>query len=272
MLRQIKLRSAAIGAALAISAIAGVTGSAAAPGGPQSRAEGGADWSYEGATGPANWGSLSPSYAACVDGSVQSPIDIVGATGKAIANPKVAYAKNKVIVENNGHTVQANALSGSSITVGGVKSELLQMHFHAPAENIIAGLRAPVDVHFVHQAADGKLTVIGVMLKVGSQRNAGWQPMVRVLRMQNISTASEASEATATFDWAAMLPNDRRSFRFAGSLTTPGCTEGVSWIVMKQPVLLSAAQIAAFKGAYDNNARPVQPINGRPITVDTSTN
>jgi carbonic anhydrase len=67
-----------------------------------------------------------------------------------------------------------------------------------------------------------------------------------------------------------MLPKDRRSFRFAGSLTTPGCTEGVSWIVMKQPVLLSAAQIAAFKGAYDNNARPVQPINGRPITSDSS--
>lgn len=263
-------KGVAIGAALAVSAIAGVTGSAAAPGDPQSRAGGGAAWSYEGATGPANWGSLSPSYAACVDGSVQSPIDIVGATGKAIANPKVAYANSKVIVENNGHTVQANALAGSSITVGGVKSELLQMHFHAPAENIIAGLRAPVDVHFVHQAADGKLTVIGVMLKVGSQRNAGWQPMVRVLRMQNISTASEASEATATFDWAAMLPKDRRSFRFAGSLTTPGCTEGVSWIVMKQPVLLSAAQMAAFKGAYDNNARPVQPLNGRPITEDTS--
>jgi carbonic anhydrase len=270
MSRQITLRSVAIGAALTVSAVVGVTGSLAATGQPQSRAGAGTAWSYEGATGPANWGSLDPSFAACVDGSVQSPIDIVGATSKAIANPKVAYENSEVIVENNGHTVQANALSGSSITVGGVKSELLQMHFHAPAENMIAGLRAPVDVHFVHRAANGKLTVIGVMLKVGSQPNAGWQPMVRVLRLQNISTASEASEVTTTFDWAAMLPKDRRSFRFAGSLTTPGCTEGVSWIVMKQPVLLSAAQIAAFKGAYDNNARPVQPINGRPITSDSS--
>jgi carbonic anhydrase len=247
MSRQTTLRSVAIGAALTVSAVVGVTGSLAATGQPQSRAGAGTAWSYEGATGPANWGSLDPSFAACVDGSVQSPIDIVGATSTAIANPKVAYENSEVIVENNGHTVQANALSGSSITVGGVKSELLQMHFHAPAENMIAGLRAPVDVHFVHRAADGKLTVIGVMLKVGSQPNAGWQPMVRVLRLQNISTASEASE-----------------------VTTPGCTEGVSWIVMKQPVLLSAAQIAAFKGAYDNNARPVQPINGRPITSDSS--
>ena len=268
MSRQITLSSVAIGAALVFTAVVGVAGSTAATGQP--RASAGAAWSYEGATGPENWGRLDPSYAACVDGSVQSPIDIVGATGKAIANPRVAYENSQVIVENNGHTVQANALPGSSITVNGVTSQLLQMHFHAPAENMIAGLRAPVDVHFVHKAADGKLTVIGVMLKVGSRRNAGWQPMVRVLRLSNIHTASEASEATTTFDWAAMLPKDRRSYRFAGSLTTPGCTEGVSWIVMKQPVLLSAAQIAAFTGAYDNNARPVQPINGRPITLDSS--
>ena len=263
MRRRNTTRSVAIVAALAISAIAGVSGSSAA-------GAGGAAWSYEGATGPAYWGSLDPSYAACADGSVQSPIDITGAVSKPLPDPKINYVKSQVIVQNNGHTVQANALSGSSITVNGVKSELLQAHYHAPAENIIAGVRAPVDVHFVHQAADGKLTVIGVMLKAGGKRNSAWQPLVRALRLANLAISSEVSEATATFDWAAMLPKDRRSYRFAGSLTTPGCNEGVSWIVMKQPVLLSASQIAAFEAVYNANARPVQPINGRPITLDTS--
>jgi len=272
MLRTSLIRGAAISAVLGVGVIAGATGSLANVGHPQSRASSGAAWSYEGATGPEHWGSLDPSYAACADGSVQSPIDIVGATNKAMANPKIAYVKSQVSVENNGHTVQANALSGSSISVGGVKSDLLQMHFHSPAENIIAGQRAPVDVHFVHKSADGKLTVIGVMLKVGSQRNAAWQPMVSALRTSGMEMQSEVSEMTTTFNWGAMLPKDLRSYRFAGSLTTPGCNEGVSWIVMKQPVLLSASQIAAFKAEYNANARPVQPINGRPITLDTSKN
>lgn len=269
MSRPSLLRSAAISAVLVTGVIAGASGSLASDAGSQARAGGGAEWSYEGATGPANWGSLDPSYAACADGSVQSPIDITGATSKPLADPKIDYRKSTVSVENNGHTVQANALTGS-ITVDGVTSKLLQMHFHSPAENIIAGKRAPVDVHFVHQAADGKLTVIGVMLQAGGKQNRAWQPLVRVLRLSNLLTESEISVSTAVFDWEAMLPQDRRSYRFDGSLTTPGCSEGVSWIVMQQPVRLSAAQIAAFKATYNANARPVQPINGRPITLDSS--
>jgi carbonic anhydrase len=205
------------------------------------------------------------SSAACADGSVQSPIDIVGATNKAMANPKIAYVKSQVSVENNGHTVQANAMSGSSISVGGVKSDLLQMHFHAPAENIIAGQRAPVDVHFVHKASNGKLTVIGVMLQAGGKQNRAWQPLVRVLRLSNLLAESEISVSTAVFDWEAMLPQDRRSYRFDGSLTTPGCSEGVSWIVMQQPVRLSAAQIAAFKATTTNAAKSRKTI----LDIDT---
>lgn len=262
MPRHATIRSVAIGAAVAVSAFAGVTGASASGGG--------ADWSYAGETGPAHWGSLDPSYAACVDGSIQSPIDITGAVGKPLADPVIRYVTSKVIVDNTGHTVQANALAGSSIAVDGVTSTLLQMHFHAPAENAIAGRRAPIETHFVHQAEDGKLTVIGVMLQAGAKRNRAWQPLVRVLRLANLVTSSEVSQATARFDWAAMLPKDRRSYRFQGSLTTPGCAEGVSWIVMRQPVRLSASQIAAFTAVYDGNARPVQPLNGRPITLDTS--
>ena len=272
MLRTSLMRGAAISAVLGVGVVAGATGSLASVGVPQARADGAAAWSYEGATGPEHWGSLDPSYTACADGSVQSPINIVGATNKAMANPKIAYVKSEVSVVNNGHSVQASAMSGSSISVGRVQSDLLQMHFHSPAENIIAGQRAPVEAHFVHMSADGKLTVIGVRLRVGSQRNAAWQPMVRAVRLAHMQMPSEVSVMTTTFNWGAMLPKDLRSYRFAGSLTTPGCTEGVSWIVMKQPVLLSASQIAAFKAAYSANARPRQPINGRPITLDTSKN
>lgn len=264
------IRSAALCAVLAVSAVAGVTGSLASVSHPQARAGGGTAWSYSGDTGPANWGHLDPSYATCADGTVQSPVDIVGATAKPLANPRIAYRRGAVSIENNGHTVQANAAGGSSITVDGVTSQLLQMHFHSPAENMIAGVQAPVDVHLVHQASNGALTVIGVMLDVGPRRNAAWQPFVRALRRSSMLADSEASVANAVFDWQAMLPKDLRSYRFKGSLTTPGCTEGVSWIVMRQPVLLSAPQIAAFKAAYSANARPVQPLNGRPVAFDSS--
>jgi carbonic anhydrase len=264
-------RIATISIVLAAVAMVGAAGAIAAPGQPHARGGGGA-WSYEGSTGPEHWGSLDPSYATCADGSVQSPIDITGAVGGPLPNPTIAYRRDLVTIVNNGHTVQANALSGSSITVDGVTSQLLQMHFHAPAENIIAGQRAPVDVHFVHKAADGALTVIGVMLRVGPRPNAAWQPFVRALRLANLRAESEASETTARFNWSAMLPKDLRSYRFPGSLTTPGCSEGVNWIVLQQPVRLSVAQLRAFTTAYSGNARPVQPINGRPITLDTSRN
>ena len=66
-------------------------------------------------------------------------------------------------------------------------------------------------------------------------------------------------------DVAALLPTDRRYFTYMGSLTTPPCSEGVLWMVMKQPVTISPEQIGIFARLYPMNARPIQSAAGRLI-------
>lgn len=217
-------------------------------------------WSYSGAEGPENWGSLSPEFATC-DATSQTPINIVDPASATSPEPTINYAKGAVEQFNNGHSVEATAAEGNSITVDGTTSALLQMHFHAKSEHTINGKYSPVEVHFVHKSDDGALTVIGVMLEEGSSANAAWGPFVKAIG------TPEGTTANATFDWPAMLPTSLKSVRYSGSLTTPPCTEGVNWLVMTEPVTLSKAQIAAITAVYSDNYRPVQPLNGREVVV-----
>ena len=223
-----------------------------------------AHWTYEGAEGPANWGKLDPAYAACADGSAQTPIDIAKPVSKDLANPVFAYKAGDAKITNNGHTIQAVAADGNTVTVDGNASTLAQMHFHAPSEHTIAGKAFEAEMHFVNKDAKGVLTVVGVMVEKGMSDNAAWAPFVTPL------PTKQGTDGTAKLDWAAMLPTDLTTYRYDGSLTTPPCTEGVHWLLMTQPVQLSAAQLDKVKAAYDDNARPVQPLNGRTVTLDSS--
>ncbi len=223
-----------------------------------------AHWSYSGAEGPAHWGGLARAYVACADGSAQAPIDIVHPTGVDLPNPEFHYNSGRAEIVNNGHTIEAVPAAGNSVSVNGVTATLRQMHFHAPGEHRINGARAAAEMHFVHKGADGSLTVVAVMIRKGAIGNPAWAPYIAALR-----TPQDAQDVT-TIDWPALLPTGRLTYRYEGSLTTPPCTEGVHWFVMKQPVFLSASQIAAITAAYDGNARPVQPLNGRRVDLDTS--
>ena len=222
-------------------------------------------WSYSGADGPEDWASLSPEFAAC-DTTSQSPIDIVDPASATSPEPTIAYVKGAVEQFNNGHSVEAAAAEGNSITVDGTTSALLQMHFHAKSEHTINGKHSPVEVHFVHKSDDGAFTVIGVMLKEGSSANTAWTPFVKAIG------APEGTTAKTTFDWPAMLPASLKSVRYSGSFTNPPCTEGVNWLVMDEPVTLSKAQIDSITAVYDHNYRPVQPQNGREVVVTPVTN
>jgi carbonic anhydrase len=221
-------------------------------------------WTYEGEEGPENWGALSPAYAACADGSAQTPIDVANAVDADLADPEFDYAVKSATVINNGHTIQANATEGNSMTVDGASTPLKQIHFHAPSEHTINGKSAAAEVHFVHKTDDGVISVVGVMIIEGAEANAAWQPYVDAL------TTAEGSETPVEMDWSAMLPAAHTTYRYSGSLTTPPCTEGVNWFLMTEPVSLSADQIAAFTAAYEGNNRPVQPLNDREIELDTS--
>ncbi|GLK88824.1 carbonic anhydrase [Pseudomonas turukhanskensis] len=221
-----------------------------------------AHWGYEGAGGPEHWAELDPANAACRASQQQSPVDIKAGESQRAALPTLDfdYKSSSADVVNNGHTVQVNLPAGSVLKVGDVSAELLQFHFHAPSEERFDGKTYPMDAHLVHKTADGKLSVVAVLFEEGNE-NQALKPILSAL------PAAGKNHAIEAFDPALLLPSDRTYYRFMGSLTTPPCSDGVSWQVLRQPVEVSKEQIAAFRALYPMNARPVQPLNGRVIEV-----
>jgi carbonic anhydrase len=218
-------------------------------------------WSYTEHGGPAHWSSLSPDYAACGVGKHQSPIDIRGARKADLPAVQLGYAPSRPKVVNNGHTIQVTVPPGSTITVGDHRYELQQFHFHAPSEEAVNGQHAPLVAHFVHKDADGKLAVLAVLFDVGAES----RPLAPIFAKLPTEAGSEVSVENLTLDPAAILPARLGYYEFEGSLTTPPCSEGVRWLVLRQRSSVSKAQLAAFRELYPHNARPVQPLNGRII-------
>jgi carbonic anhydrase len=220
-------------------------------------------WGYEGEGAPFLWGSLKEEFATCGAGKSQSPIDIsaVAITGLPVIN--VNYSATPLEILNNGHAIQLNYAAGSSVTVGNKNYQLLQLHFHAPSEHTVGGKAYPMVAHLVHKTADGSLGVIGIMMKEGKE-NA----LIKSL-WQHLPAAAGQKEllATVRVNAADLLPKDLTYFNYSGSLTTPPCTEGVNWMVLAAPVSVSADQIAQFTAVLSGTARPVQPLNGRVVSL-----
>jgi carbonic anhydrase len=228
----------------------------------------GTSWTYTGATGPSHWKSIDPTnYAACVDGTAQSPINIVKPVKKDLVNLKFDYVASEAGIFNNGHTVEAEPLGSekSTVEINGSRYTFAQFHFHAPSEHEINGMHYPVEVHFVHKTDEGKLAVVGVFIKAGKE-NAAWKSFT-----DKITAATSDPEATKVeMDWLKLLPRLTQTVRYDGSLTTPGCSEGVKWNVFTNAITMSQAQINQFTEAYSGNNRPVQPLNNRIVTIDTT--
>ncbi len=218
-------------------------------------------WDYSGKhEGPAHWADLDPAFETCAKGMTQSPIDIRGAVKADLPALQFSYNPVSPTFYNNGHTIQVNIPPGNFLTVGDNKYELLQFHFHAPSEEAINGKKANMVAHFVHKTPSGALGVIGVLLVVGKS-NPDYAPVfAHMPKAKEKITVDDLS-----LDLAALLPSDRGYYNFAGSLTTPPCSEGVNWMVMRNPVVLGSKQILAFRKIFMVNARPLQPTNGREI-------
>lgn len=221
----------------------------------------GAHWGYEGAEGPSHWGELDPNWHTCREGRNQSPIDLEGAIDASLPPLELHYAVGGDDEVNNGHTIQINYEPGSWIALDGYEYQLKQFHFHAPSENRIAGREFPLEAHLVHADADGNLAVIAVMFEEGAKNQAladAWQEMPEEPNTHHPLPTRASAEA--------LLPSNRDYYRFNGSLTTPPCSEGVVWIVMKQPVTASSEQIAKFARVMGHpNNRPLQPLNARVV-------
>jgi len=220
-------------------------------------------WSYSGEGAPAHWGELKAEFGTCAAGQAQSPINLTGAASAPVPALQVNYGSTTLHVVNNGHTIQANVDSGSTLTVAGKTYNLLQFHFHSPSEHTVDGQPADMVAHFVHKAEDSSLAVIGVLIQAGAESAA----LAPVLSNMPAEEGGKVDNAQVTYDLASILPADRSHFHYSGSLTTPPCSEGVDWNVMATPVQISAAQLDAYRHLYLGNARPVQPLNGRALDM-----
>lgn len=225
----------------------------AAPSGPE------AHWSYSGPEGPSNWGNLSTAYELCKSGTQQSPINIDQTQQAGLSSLETDYGVTPLQVVNNGHTIQVNYAPGSAMKVGHSEYQLLQFHFHSPSENTYSGKPYDMEIHFVHKAASGRLGVLGVFVKQG-KHNVALQEIWNHLPKQANTTENYKDVVVNGRD---LLPKSREYYRFVGSLTTPPCTEGVQWHMMKEPIEASREQIKAFLDIIGENARPVQKLGHR---------
>ena len=218
-------------------------------------------WGYAGEGAPEHWGKLDPKFAMCGLGRNQSPVDLTGFVEADLKPLKFAYKAGAAAIVNNGHTVQIDYAPGSTLTVDGRSFELKQFHFHAPSENRIGGRQFPLEGHLVHADADGNLAVVAVMFREGPAN-----PLLAKLWPQMPTKAGEKSAAAAGLSAAGLLPADRDYYRYNGSLTTPPCSEGVWWLVLKSAATASKAQVDQFAKAVGvANNRPVQRLYARPV-------
>ncbi len=217
-----------------------------------------ARWTYTGANGPAHWGALDAEALTCAVGEQQSPIDLSAAVPALVTPPRRDWtAAPDASIVNNGHTLQVSLDGAGAITHGPRTYALKQIHFHHPSEHTVDGRAFPLEAHFVHAAPDGALAVVGVLFEEGDAH-----PVINDLWDMASPTPAPATPLGA-FDPRPLAPRSDAAFHYAGSLTTPPCSEIVTWTVLTTPLTVSAEQIAAFKAVFDLNARPVQPRNRR---------
>ena len=216
-------------------------------------------WDYAGDMGPENWGDEFPT---CGKGTKQAPLNITGPFEKSKDVLVVNYKEGPLKILNNGHTIQVNVEPGSTLKVNKDVFNLLQFHFHRPSEEQIDGKPMAMVAHFVHKNAEGKLAVLGVLLSDGKDNAA-------IQTLWNNAPKSEGPEVLVDkvkFDPSSLVPAALTHYSYEGSLTTPPCTEGVNFYILKTPVDIGKKQVADFP--FKRNARPVQPLNGRKINAN----
>ena len=226
-------------------------------GAPPSAGQAQAQWSYTDDGGPEAWGELSEDFDLCTSGTSQSPIDLPRTVPDLSDDVSIGARVAPVTEADTGHASQVEVDEDSSTVLsGGREFELLQMHAHTPAEHTVDGIAPAAEMHLVHTSDDGRLLVLSVLVDEGSPSEP-WQTF--------LDTATGPDGASSTLDIASLLPSSLQHWSYDGSLTTPPCSEGVSWVVFAEPVTLSTEQIARLDAVHDHNARPTQALNDRVI-------
>ncbi|MCF6346164.1 MAG: carbonic anhydrase family protein [Thiomicrorhabdus sp.] len=222
------------------------------------------NWRYSGKEGPRYWSDLSPENKQCKAGKNQSPINLKDkAALDTVGLPTldIYYRDVPLKVINTGHTLQVNYPLGSYIKLGNDRYELLQFHFHTPSEHQKDGFNYPMEAHLVHRDGEGNHVILGVIFQEGEVN-----PALNIL-LKNLpkKVGKQELHRRASLNPAKFLPGNTEFYKYSGSLTKPPCSEGVIWMVFKQPIDASAEQIQTLNDIMGDNARPVQPNYARSL-------
>jgi carbonic anhydrase len=224
------------------------------------------EFAYSGDNGPGFWGAM-PGWEACAGTSRtqrQSPIDIDHIVVDRHLEPlQLQLDETPLALTNNGHTIEEEYEPGSSLTLKGVVYGLTQFHFHTLSEHTVSGRHAVMELHavFADPASDNK-AVVGQLFVIGKANR-----FVAELLAHGLPTKSgdEVDVPSQMINVAGALTNTSRYYTYPGSLTTPPCTETVTWFVLHGYAQLSNEQFDAFRHILGNNFRPLQQRNGRTI-------
>ena len=215
-------------------------------------------WSYSGETGPENWAKLAPEFAACGIGRNQSPINITKTVAADLETLQFNYESNSTVIVNNGHTLQINAGPNSWLRVGGEDFQLMQLHFHSPSEHQVNGEIFSLEGHLVHQNHSGALAVVAVLFRAGE-----WNNDLARFGAAAPKELNQPEPINLQFADLELFRNNESYYRYNGSLTTPPCTEGVRWYVLKNPGHIAPEQAVNFVALIGEAARGPQPVNAR---------
>jgi carbonic anhydrase len=217
-------------------------------------------WSYTGETGTEHWSELSPDYAACGIGVNQSPIDITDTISVSGEPLEADYTTGSVDIVNNGHTLQINAKPGNWLRVRGKAYELQQLHFHSPSEHRINGEAFPFEAHFVNKDDQDNFVVVAILFRSGE-----WNADLAKAGKAAPKEIGQSAPFDINFSALKMYRRHDSYFSYSGSLTTPPCTEGIRWYIVKATETISPEQVATFVRLIGEDARGPQPLNARDV-------
>jgi carbonic anhydrase len=210
-------------------------------------------WGYSASNGPAVWGELNPDYRLCTTGIAQSPISL---ESDLISDNPLHFRYGSLAADSldTSHSLLISTLPDHVLELNHEPFQLIQFHFHSPSEHEINHRRADAELHFVHRNDRNQLLVVAVLLEEGDSNPA----LASLLRSPSLTSSP-------LIDLNQLLPSTTEHYQYVGSLTTPPCTEGVRWIVMRSPLSLSAEQLVQLHKYVHNNNRPLQSLNHRAV-------
>ncbi|KAI7732551.1 hypothetical protein M8C21_024157 [Ambrosia artemisiifolia] len=241
--------------------------------------EDGPQFTYVGPYGPRKWGSLSPTYSACSRGKFQSPVNIVKSKcvhGRHLKPLDIEYnlVVNATLVDNLFNVGIKYDENAGMLRMYDKNYSLIQMHWHSPSEHHLNGHQYAAELHLVHKAKDGEISVIAIFYRYGHPDPLLSKIQTKLAELNkefHNSSQAQPQIVIGTLTTKEIRKHTRKYYRYVGSFSTPPCTEGIIWNILGKVRSISRAQVEALEAPLivgcKHNSRPVQPLHGRHIEL-----